>query len=136
MSLAEKQQQLLDALLPIPDPRERLAAVVARASRAPAPAPAERAAAIRVPGCASAVWLFAARDPATQRLRLRADADSPLVKGLVSLLCELYDDSAPADAATFQPSLLEKLRIAQNLSPTRLAGLAAVQALIREKAAG
>jgi len=132
--LAEKQQRLLDDLLAIPDAQERLAVIVARARRAPALAPAERADANRVPGCVSAVWLVADIAPATRRLRLRADADSPLVKGLVALLCELYDDTDPAAAAAFQPELLEKLLLAQNLSPTRRNGLATLQARIKEKA--
>lgn len=134
VNLAEKQQRLLDAFLPIPDPQERLAAIVARSAQIPALAPADRTDANRVPGCVSAVWLAAAIDPATRRLRLRIDADSPLVKGLVALLCELYDDTDPAEAATFQPELLEKLRITQNLSPTRRNGLAAVQARINSLA--
>jgi len=129
--LADKQQRLLDDFLAIPDAQERLAAVVARAKRAPALAPAGRTDANRVPGCVSAVWLVAAIDPGTRRLRLRADADSPLVKGLVALICELYDDIPAAEAATFHADLLEKLHIAQNLSPTRRNGLDAVEARIR-----
>jgi len=148
--LAEKQQRLIDDLLAIPDAQERLAAIVARAARtharsstlaptptpAPALAPAERTDANRVPGCVSAVWLVATVDPDTRRLRLRADADSPLVKGLVALLCDLYDDTPADEAATFHADLFEKLAIAQNLSPTRRHGLASVQARIREKAEG
>jgi len=129
--LAEKQQRLLDDLLAIPDAQERLAVVVARAKRTLALAPAERIDANRVPGCVSAVWLVAAIDPATRRLRLRADADSPLVKGLVALIRELYDDTPADEAAAFESDLLEKLSIAQNLSPTRRDGLAAVQRRIR-----
>jgi cysteine desulfuration protein SufE len=135
LDLREKQQRLLDDLLAIPDPQERLAIVVARKSHLAAPDPADRTDANRVPGCVSTVWLTGAPDPATHRLRLRADAESPLVKGLVTLLCELYDDTAPADATTFQSELLEKLQIIQNLSPTRRNGLAAVQARIRALAA-
>ncbi|MDF9827423.1 cysteine desulfuration protein SufE [Ereboglobus sp. PH5-10] len=134
MTLAEKQQRLIDDFLIIPDPQERLAAVVAHATRAPALDPAGRIDANHVPGCVSTVWLVVELDPVTRRLRVRADAESPLVKGLVALICELHDDTDPADAATFQPELLEKLHLAQNLSPTRRAGLLAVQKRIKEKA--
>jgi cysteine desulfuration protein SufE len=131
LDIHEKQQRLLDNLLVIPDPQERLAAVVARKTHLATLAPADRTGANRVPGCVSTVWLTGRLDPATRRLHLRTDAESPLVKGLVALLCELYDDTVPADAATFQSELLEKLQIIQNLSPTRRNGLAAVQARIR-----
>ena len=133
MTLAEKQRRLIDDLSIIPDAQERLAIAVERARHLPPPAPGERVDANRVPGCVSTVWLTGEiRDG---RLRLRADADSPLVKGLVALLCELYDDTDPAEAAAVEPVLLEELRLTQNLSPTRRNGLADVRARIRELAA-
>ncbi len=131
MTLAEKQQRLIDDLLVIPDSQERLAIVVARKNHLAPLASSDRTDANRVPGCVSTVWLTGSPDPDTGRLRLRIDAESPLVKGLVSLLCELYDDTVPAAAATFESGLLEKLNIARNLSPTRRNGLVAVQARIR-----
>jgi cysteine desulfuration protein SufE len=133
MTLAEKQRLLIDGLALIPDAQERLAVVAGRARRLPPLAPGERTGANRVPGCVSTVWL--AGEISGGRLRLRADADSPLVKGLVALLCELYDDTAPAEAAAVEPVMLEELRLVQNLSPTRRNGLAAVRARIREIAA-
>lgn len=136
MTLAQKQQQLVDDLLVIPDPQERLAVIVARAARVPALEPAACTDARRVPGCVSTVWLSGTFDPDTRRLRLRANAESPLVKGLVMLLCELYEDAEAADILTFQPELLEKLQIAQTLSPTRRNGLAAVHARIKQMAEG
>jgi cysteine desulfuration protein SufE len=133
MIFAEKQRRLIDDLSLIPDAQERLAIVVGRVRRLPPLALDERVDANRVPGCVSTVWLVGEiRDG---RLRLRADADSPLVKGLVALLCELYDDTDPAEAAAVEPVLLEELRLTRNLSPTRRNGLAAVRARIRELAA-
>jgi cysteine desulfuration protein SufE len=133
MTLHEKQRRLIAALTVIPDAQERLAIAVERARRLPPPAPGERVDANRVPGCATPVWL--AGEIRDGRLRLRADAGSPLVKGLVALLCELYDDTDPAEAAAVEPVLFEELRLMQNLSPTRRDGLAAVRARIRELAA-
>ena len=134
MTLYEKQQRLLDDFLVIPDAQERLATIVARAARSPALTSDERIRPNRVPACGSTVWLIVDLAPETRRLRVRSDAESPLIKGLVALLCELYDDSAPGEAATFQSELLEKLQITQNLSLTRRNGLAAVQTLIGKKA--
>ena len=131
MSPAEKQQLLLDEFLSIPDVQERLAAIVTRAQRDNILPTSHRTEANRVPGCISSVWLVGKIDVSTRRLRLLIDADSPLVKGLVSLLCELYDDSIPNDAAAFNSDLFDKLHIMQNLSPTRRNGLASVQARIR-----
>lgn len=134
MTLDEKQRRLIADLAVIPDAQERLAIVTGRAARrCPPLAPGERVDANRVPGCVSAVWL--AGGVCDGRLRLRAEADSPLVKGLVALLCELYDDTDPAEAAEVEPVVLEELRLDRSLSPTRRNGLAAVRARIRELAA-
>lgn len=133
MTLAEKQQQLIDDYLIIEDPQERLAAVVDRARRAPPLPKAERTEPNRVRGCVSLAWIAAeVRDG---RCHFRSDADSPLVRGLLLLLCDLYSGATPADIVATEPVLLEQLGLARNLSPTRLNGLRSVRAKIREFAA-
>jgi cysteine desulfuration protein SufE len=59
------------------------------------------------------------------------DADSPLVKGLAALLCELYDGEAAAEIAATEPELFESLGFARTLSPTRLNGVAQIRTVIR-----
>jgi cysteine desulfuration protein SufE len=128
MSLAEKQQQLIARLRIIEDPQERLAAIVSRGRKWPSPA--ERTEASRVQGCASPVWVAGSLEAG--RCRFRAAADSPLVQGLVALLCELYDGEAAAEIAAVEPALFEELGLTRQLSPTRLNGLANVRRVIRE----
>jgi len=64
--------------------------------------------------------------------QFRGDADSPLVRGLLFLLCDFYSGAAPADVAATEPALLEALGVSRNLSPTRLNGLRSVRARIRD----
>jgi cysteine desulfuration protein SufE len=130
MTLAEKQRQMTDDLLLIADAQERLAAAVDRArSRPPLPA-AERTEANRVKGCVSAAWIVGElRDG---RCHFRGDADSPLVRGLLALLCDLYSGATPADIVATEPELLEKTGLARSLSPTRLNGLRSVRTRIRD----
>ena len=78
-----------------------------------------------VRGCVSRVWLAASMDEG--RCRFRVDADSPLVRGLVRLMCGIYDRATPAEVAAEEPVVLEELGILRNLSPTRQNGLAAVR---------
>ena len=132
MTVADKQRQLVADLNLIENPQERLAAVVDRARRHPPLPDADKSAAHRVTGCVSAVWITGRREAG--RLRLRCDADSPLVRGLVALLCELYDDATPADIAATEPQLYEETGLADLLSPTRLNGLRGVRAHIRRLA--
>lgn len=121
---------MIDDLLLIEDAQERLAAVVDRAkSRPPLPA-SERTEDNRVKGCISAAWITGeCRDG---RCHFRGDADSPLVRGLVLLLADLYSDAAPAEVVEVEPELLEKTGLARGLSPTRLNGLRSVRAKIRD----
>ncbi len=129
VTLAEKQQQMIDDLLLIEDAQERLAAVVDRAKRRPPLPEAERNEANRVKGCISAAWVVG--EMRDGRCHFRSDADSPLVRGLVTLLCDFYSDATPADIATTEPELFDKTGLARSLSPTRLNGLRSVRAQIR-----
>ena len=132
MTVAEKQIQLIEDFAIIEDRQERLAAVVAHARRRP-PLPAdEKTDAHRVPGCISSVWLLATHTDG--RLRLRYDAESPLVKGLVGLLVELYDNAPPAEVIATEPVILSDLGLLQDLTPTRQNGLTAVRARIKSLA--
>lgn len=134
VTLAEKHRQLVEDYLLIDDPQERLAAVVDAARRMPPLDAVHRTEHNRVPGCVSQAWLVAAlRDG---RCHFRSDADSPLVRGLLKLLCDFYSGATPAEVAATEPNLLEELGLARNLSPTRLNGLRSVRAKIREFAAG
>ena len=132
MTVAEKQTQLTEDFAIIEDRQERLAAVVAHARRRP-PLPADdKTDAHRVPGCVSSVWLLGAITDG--RLHLRYDAESPLVKGLVGLLVELYDNAPPAEVIATEPTILADLGLLQDLTPTRQNGLAAVRARIKSLA--
>jgi cysteine desulfuration protein SufE len=133
MTLAEKQQQMIDDLALIENSQERLSAVVDRAKSRPPLSEAERTEANRVRGCVSLAWITGElRDG---RCHFRCDADSPLVHGLLVLICDLYSGAIPTEVAAVEPVLLEELELAQNLSPTRLNGLRSVRAKIREFAA-
>ena len=126
---AEKQQQLIDDLLLIENAQERLSVVVDRARRLPPLPESERTAAHRVRGCVSQVWLVSElRDG---RCHFRCDAEGPLVRGLVALLCEFFTDAPPAEIAVSTCDPLAALGLLENLSPTRQNGLAAVRAAIR-----
>jgi cysteine desulfuration protein SufE len=129
MRLAAHQQNLMDELMHLDDPQERLAAAVDRARRAARLSPAERSMANRVPGCSSTVWLTATtRDG---RCYFRSDADSPVVRGLVGLLAEYFSDARPAEIAASTVDPLEMLQITRMLTPTRQHGLAAVRAYMQ-----
>lgn len=131
MTLAEKQTQLAADLAIIDDSQERLAVVVDRAKKSP-PLPAtERTDDHRVRGCVSVVYLVG-EVAAEGRCTFRCDADSPLVRGLVALLCEFFSGATAAEIAASNADPLGALGLTKNLSPTRQNGLASARAAIRE----
>ena len=130
MTLAEKQQQLIENYSIIDDPQERLAAVVDDARKMPPLNETERTEANRINGCISQAWITP--EVREDRCVFRGDADSPLVRGLLKLICDLYTGATPAEVVATEPILFEELGLARNLSPTRLNGLRSVRAKIRE----
>lgn len=133
MHLVEKQRQLIAKYRIIEDAHERLAAITARGRKWPAPRDDERIEANRVQGCVSPVWLVGSVEEG--RCRFRIAAESPLVQGLATLVCELYDGESAAEVVAVEPELMPELGLERQLSPTRLNGLANVRRVIREFAA-
>jgi len=128
MTVSEKQRKMIDDLCIIEDVQERLSAVVARASKRHLP-PEKRLDEHLVKGCVSRVWLVHTVE--SGRCRFEADADSPMVKGLIVLLTDVYDGGEPADIIATEPELWTALGFHKLLSPTRVNGLAAVRERIK-----
>lgn len=87
-----------------------------------------------VPGCQSRVWLVARRDPATGRIRFQADSDAYIVKGLIALLLQLYDDRLPEEILANPPKVLDEIGLTLFLTPGRSNGLASMIAKIQAHA--
>ena len=130
MTLADRQRKLIAKLSIIEDAHECLAAITSRAKKWPVPADSERTDERLVRGCSSRVWLVG--EVREGRCHFRIDADSPLVKGIATLMCEVYDGGTPEEIAAVEPEIFTALDIDRMLSPTRLNGLAAIHLAIRE----
>jgi cysteine desulfuration protein SufE len=129
VTLSEKQQHLIEDYAIIDDIQERLALVVDRAKKLPPLTESERTDTHRVRGCISLVHLVGeVRDGLCY---FRCDADSPLVRGLVALLCDFFSGATPAAIVATDADPLAAIGLVQNLSPTRRHGLASARAAIR-----
>lgn len=128
MSLTAKQSELIEDLNLIEDAHERLAALTSYIARTRLPEELKTDDLI-VPGCVSRVWVHGElRDGLTH---FRCAADSPMVAGLIALLCDLYNESNPAEVAEVEPEIWTRCGFTRLLSPTRLNGLAAVRGRIK-----
>jgi cysteine desulfuration protein SufE len=128
MSLSAKQSELIEDLNLIEDAHERLAALTSYVARTRL-AEELKTDDLIVPGCVSRVWVHGElRDGLTH---FRCAADSPMVAGLIALLCDLYNESTPAEVAVVEPEIWTRCGFTKLLSPTRLNGLAAVRGRIK-----
>lgn len=91
----------------------------------------------RVHGCQAMVWLRMWRDEQNPALiRIRADSDAFIVRGLIAVVSILFDGKSPAEIASADvASVFSKLGLDQHLSPTRKNGLFAMVQRIRTLAA-
>ena len=91
----------------------------------------------RVQGCGSNVWLIASFDASSPpQISFRADSDSQLVRGLVSILIMLCNDQpAPTVLALDVEDLFTRLELRNHLSRSRSNGLFSMVKRIRVLAA-
>ena len=91
----------------------------------------------RVQGCVSNVWLIASFDASSPpQISFRADSDSQLVRGLVSILIMLCNDQpAPTVLALDVEDLFTRLELRNHLSRSRSNGLFSMVKRIRVLAA-
>jgi len=76
----------------------------------------------KVKGCQSQVWLKPELLSSGEIL-FYADSDALIVKGLVSLLHQLYSGATPSEILETQPDFIASLGLTQHLSPSRSNGL-------------
>ncbi len=76
-----------------------------------------------VKGCSSRAWLVMKCQEG--RVHIRAEGESALAKGMISLLLSLYNDQKAEDILAFDPKGLYELGLDALLSPVRQQGLEA-----------
>lgn len=116
----------------LPDPQERLSALVSWGKAAPDLPDAECSGSLLVPGCISRVHLHGHRMDGVMRYRLAAD--SAMVRGLAGVTVRLADGATPDAVAACAFDWPALTRLDRQISPTRLNGLAAIAARIRHLA--
>lgn len=114
--------------------RDKIEYIIDRGRRLPPFPEAERVDANLVRGCQSRVWLVARRDQVTGRIRFQADSDAFIVKGLIALLLQLYDDRTPEEILANPPKVLDEVGLTLFLTPGRSNGLASMIARIQAEA--
>jgi len=82
-----------------------------------------------IEGCQSRVWVSARMEDG--RMRLRAESDAMIVKGIVSLLLRILDNHTPREVLDAELYFIDRIGLRDHLSPTRSNGLLAMVRQIR-----
>jgi cysteine desulfuration protein SufE len=119
-------QELLEAFRFLETWEERFE-LIADLGRELEPLPeAERTDANLVPGCTTRTWLTGRLDGDSGRLELRADAETPVVRGLVALLLLPFRGKSPQEVLNTDPRpYIEQLALEEALSAKRRSGMEA-----------
>ena len=131
-TIAEEQAAIAEDFALFDDWREKIEYVLDLGKKLP-PFPEEhRTETNKVRGCQSQVWMVAEPNGDDGTLRIQADSDAFIVKGLIALLLRLYADRRPEDILANPPDVFDEIGLGKHLSPTRANGLHAMINRIRQ----
>lgn len=124
MTLAEKQNDLVEEINLIPDAYERLGHIVELGKKAEGLPEDLRIDSFKIEGCMSQLWVVPEFKDGL--CFFRSESDSAIVKGIASLLCNFYSEATPDDIIANDASFLGEVGITQHLSPNRRNGLSRI----------
>ena len=86
-----------------------------------------------IKGCQSRVWLDSKVEDG--KIFFNADSDAIITKGIISLLIRIYSGRTSEEILSSDFSVVDRIGLKENLSPTRANGLVSMISKIRETAA-
>lgn len=117
MTIAEKQQQLLDELDLFQDWTERYQYVIDLGKKLDPMAEELLTPDRLIKGCQSQVWLDSSMVGDT--VRYQADSDSLITKGMIALFVRVLDGEKPDDILQADMSFIDQTGLKEHLAPTR-----------------
>jgi cysteine desulfuration protein SufE len=135
-TIAEEQRLIAEDFELFDDWRDKIEYVLDLGRNLPSLPEQHRTEANKVKGCQSQVWMVAAMDQDGRRMRIEADSDAFIVRGLIALLLRLYANRPPQEIIDNPPEVFHEIGLGAHLSPTRANGLHAMIKRIRQLAAG
>lgn len=131
-TIAEEQAAIAEDFALFDDWREKIEYVMDLGKNLGAFPEEHRIDANKVKGCQSQVWIVAEADDESGMLRIVADSDAFIVKGLIAILLRLYADRRPEDILANPPDVFDEIGLGKHLSPSRANGLHAMVNRIRQ----
>ena len=132
MTIAERQEQLLQDLSLFQDWTERYEYVIGLGRKIPE-MPADRKTDDKlIEGCQSRVWLEAHLE--NGRVHYNADSDSQITKGMIALFIQFLDGESPDNILTADFAFIEKTGLKEHLAPTRANALSLMATQMKQRA--
>ncbi|MBK1828950.1 SufE family protein [Haloferula rosea] len=132
MSIAAKQQEVLDELALFQDWQERYEYVISLGKRLAEMDDSLKTEDRLIKGCQSQVWLEANVDGDT--IHYQADSDSVITKGMIALFIRVLDGEPIDDILTADLSFIDKTGLKEHLAPTRANALNLMATQIKQRA--
>ncbi|MBD5243914.1 MAG: SufE family protein [Bacteroides sp.] len=125
MTIDQRQDRIIEDFEGIDDWMDRYAMIIDLGNALPPIEEKYKTPAHLIEGCQSRVWLNAELTP-EGKVRYTADSDAIIVKGIIALLIDVLNDSAPKDIIDAKLYFIDRIGLSENLSPTRSNGLLAM----------
>lgn len=132
MSIAEKQNQLLEELALFQDWTERYEYVIGLGKKLPPMEESVKNPEHLIKGCQSQVWLDASLVDGT--VRYTADSDSLITKGMIALFVRVLDDQKPDAILTADMGFIDRTGLKEHLAPTRANALNLMATQMKQRA--
>lgn len=132
MTIAEKQEELLEELSIFQDWTERYEYVIGLGKKLAPMDGASRTPDNLIKGCQSQVWLDAAMEEG--KVRYTADSDSVITKGMIALFVRVLDGHVPDEILTADLSFIDRTGLKEHLAPTRANALSLMATQMKQRA--
>jgi cysteine desulfuration protein SufE len=132
MSIADKQQEILEELSFFPDWQERYEYVIGLGRKLPAMPEEMKTADKLIRGCQSQVWLDARAEDG--RVRYLADSDSVITKGMIALFVKVLDGGTPDEILSADLTFIDRTGLKEHLAPTRANALNLMATQMKQRA--
>ena len=124
MTISETENEIIDEFSDLDDWMDRYAMIIDMGNALPPIDEKYRTPEHLIEGCQSRVWLNA--DLEDGKVVYTADSDAIIVKGIISMLIKVLSNHTPDEILSADLSFIDKIGLAEHLSPTRSNGLLAM----------
>lgn len=133
MTINDIQDQIIEEFEAFDDFLDRYAYIIELGALLPAMPDVLKNPDNLIDGCQSRVWVDCALEH-DGTMRVRADSDSSIVKGLVALVVRVYGGQSPKDIVDADLYFIERIGLRDQLTPTRSNGLLSILKRVKASA--